>query len=160
MSFREEIEAPIYHLLSHYNNEALTHGAWLASFIISIFAFISLTFRTDTPWGWGSFIVLCVLGFLSSYVFGRLIYYAKLVTCLTTRRAVGFFPTPIRDVVRNVQKIFEQYVKAPGKKSPLWWFAWQFRSSFRISSLVLSTVLGVSLAFCLLWLRFLVSICG
>ena len=59
MSIHDDREAPIYHLLSNYNTEALTHGAWLASFIISIFTFMGLTLRYEDPrWGLGSFSIL------------------------------------------------------------------------------------------------------
>ena len=86
-------EDAIHNLLAFLNNESLTHGTWLASLIIATLAFMGLSLTSLNP-KWelgGAFLILWLLGFLMSYVIGRLLYFSTLVTILTRHLSSDWF---------------------------------------------------------------------
>jgi hypothetical protein len=136
-------EEPICSLLAFYNNESLTHGTWLASLIIATVAFMGLALTSNFPlWELeGAFLILWFLGFLMSYLIGRLLYFSTLVTILTNYLSSNWFRT-IRSTTAEVQAIHEKYAKQGGWNN----FTFQFRTSFQLPALLISLVMGFFIA--------------
>ena len=105
-------EDAIHNLLAFLNNESLTHGTWLASLIIATLAFMGLSLTSLNP-KWelgGAFLILWLLGFLMSYVIGRLLYFSTLVTILTRHLSSDWFST-ISSTLEKVSEIHKNGIR-------------------------------------------------
>ena len=137
-------EESIHSLLAFYNNESLTHGTWLASLIIAALVFMGLALTSDFP-AWelqGAFLILWFLGFLMSYLIGRLLYFSTLVTILTNHLASDWFRT-IRSTTAEVQAKHKEFARQGWGWNK---FTFYFRKSFQLSALLISLALGLFIA--------------
>jgi hypothetical protein len=149
-------EEPVYQLLSFYSREALEHAAWITGLIVATFTFMGVAVKNDNPsWGAGSFLVMAILGILMSYFSGRLIYFSKLVSILTTHDSLIDSTSP--------SMIHSAVIKTDGaldclkNENSLNWIAYQFRSSFAKGSILISLTFGLNVGVGLYVLGWLVS---
>jgi hypothetical protein len=146
-------EDAIHNLLAFLNNESLTHGTWLASLIIATLAFMGLSLTSLNPkWALGgAFLILWLLGFLMSYVIGRLLYFSTLVTILTRHLSSDWFST----ISSTLEKVSEIHKKWADQGAYLAKFTYSFRMSFQLSSMVISAIMGLGIATILFFLGLL-----
>jgi len=143
-------EKPLYALLSTYSRAALAHGAWLASFVVATFTFLGLSVGKDTPpWGIGSFIVFCVLGFFIFYNYGRLQYFAALDDCIIECKIIE----PWDDLnIRTARARLKERINK--KTSEDWRFS--FEKSLSVKSLMFSSIFALAFGASFTFLRFLI----
>jgi hypothetical protein len=150
-------ERQLLQLLSALHSASLTHGAWVASFVIAIFAFLGLTISGENPlWNLGSLIILWLLCSFAVYFAGRIFYYSSLVTILTGKSVVDPFYPEIRFLMRELTKQLE-IIK---KDDISFRIAYQFRASGSIKSISVSILCGLILGLVLFGLGELVLSLG
>jgi len=144
-------ETPLYHLLSNYTNAALTHGAWLAGFVVAMFTYMGLSLDDNAQlWAWGSFLVFFVLGTLAFYNYGRLRHFANLNYCIINRQVMEpFLPT----TMYSLQMKLDRLLQDEAKKSSGFHLFYEFRESFQHMSVPLSVSFGLAIATALFLLR-------
>lgn len=142
-------QEPIYHLLSAFHSSTLTHGTWLGSFLIAIFAFLGLTVSGKDPiWGIGSIIILGILCLGAVFFAGRVLYYSTLVTILIgSDLADPLYFQEMRFIMTKVNTKF----KILKKEKIEFKIAYQFRRS-GFKSIVLSLLIGFILGVFLFYL--------
>ena len=89
----------------------------------------------------GAFLILWLLGFLMSYVIGRLVYFSTLVTILTNHLDSSWLFT-LRSGTSEVMSILEKI----SKENILSKFGYYFRKSFQSYSLVISLLMGLGIS--------------
>jgi len=156
MVFPDKDENSLHHLLAYYSNETLTHGAWLASFIIGTAAFVILKMTSTAPeirmFGGGSLIILFVLFFAITYTLGRLFYFSQLVSEVTNRPIIEHERDPLvtsclYQMHKCVVRQLTDYRRKFGWYESFWFaFAYEFRESFKPRPLLVSAAIGSVLA--------------
>jgi hypothetical protein len=104
---------------------------------------MGLSLRNDNvSWGGGSIIILWILGFLISYVPGRLLYFSILVTIITNRSVTDQFENSMLSVSKRINVILEE-IKNGSITNRI---GYQFKQSFKRNPIAISLVLGFLLA--------------